>query len=504
MTTTNPNSRKWLGLSAILAATLMDLLDATVLNIAGPSIHRSLGGSTAALQWFAAAYTLALASGLLVGGRLGDMYGRRRMLLGSAFGFTVASVGCAFAWSPASLITARALQGLIAALMVPQTFGLLKELFPGKELSKAFGIFGPAIGLSTILGPVVAGVLINANVLNTGWRSIFLINLLLGAYTIVVGRRALPAAPPSARGARLDLPGALLGAGAMTLLIYPLIEGRESGWPVWVFVLMGASVPVFVLFALRQRLLSRTGRTPLVDSRVFRNRSYTSGLVFILAFFGVVVGFSLSLGLFLQLGLGYSAMHASLTATSLAAGAFVGSALGSTVGVRFGRHVLHIGLAVMGLGTVGFLLVLGQAGAGVTGWDMTAPLAVFGLGMGAIFVPLFDLIVGDVPMDQLGSASGVLGCVQQFGSALGVAVLGTVFFNAFGAHALAAPAPAVHAARLVGLISLGLTALAFALVFLLPHHGQQGHGGAEQMSQDTDSDSSEAEAEAEQVEPLSV
>jgi EmrB/QacA subfamily drug resistance transporter len=498
MTTTNQNPRKWLGLTAILAATLMDLLDATVLNIAGPSIHRSLGGSTAALQWFAAAYTLALASGLLVGGRLGDMYGRRRMLLGAAAAFTVTSLACAFAWSPASLIGARALQGLTAALMVPQTFGLIKELFPGKETAKAFGLFGPAIGLSTILGPVVAGTLVNANLFGTGWRSIFLINLLLGAFTIVVGRRSLPDTAPIARGTRLDLPGAFLGAASMTLLIYPLIEGRDSGWPAWTFVLMAASAPMFVLFALRQRSLSRGARTPLVDLGVFRNRSYTSGLVFILAFFGVIVGFSLSFGLFLQLGLGYSAMHASLTATALAVGAFVGSALGSTVGARFGRRVLHVGLLGMGLGTAGLLLVLDRAGAGVTGWDMTAPLVVYGLGMGAIFVPLFDLIVGDVPMEQLGSASGVLGAVQQFGSALGVAVLGTVFFNAFGAHALAAPGPAVHAARLVGLLALGLTAVSFLLVFLLPKFGQPGHGGAQEMAQDADA------AEAEQREPASV
>ncbi|WP_063627994.1 MFS transporter [Actinospica robiniae] len=477
--TTNPTDRKWLGLSAILAATLMDLLDATVLNIAGPEIHRSLGGGTATLQWFTAAYTLALASGLLLGGRLGDVVGRRRMLLGSSVAFTAVSVACAFAWSPASLIGFRAVQGLAAAMMVPQTFGLLRELFPGPELTKAFGIFGPAIGLSTILGPVLAGVLLDANLLGTGWRAIFLINLLLGGYTLLVGRRVLPDTAPSARGSRLDLVGTVLGGGAMTLLIYPLIQGRESGWPAWSFLMMGASVPVFACFVLRQRLLGKGGGTPLIDLGVFRNRSYTSGLAFILAFFGVVVGFSLSFGLFLQLGLGYSPMHASLTALSMACGAFVGSALSSTIGLKLGRRILHLGLGVMGVATVGFLLVLGSAGAGVTGWDMTAPLAVYGLGMGAIFVPLFDLVVGEVRMDQLGSASGVLECVQQFGAALGVAVLGTVFFNAFGAHAGSAAAPAVHAAKLIGEISLGLTALSFLLAFLLPRHGQQGDHGAE-------------------------
>ncbi|MBR7825216.1 MFS transporter [Actinospica sp. MGRD01-02] len=475
MTTTTENPRKWLGLSALLAATLMDLLDATVLNIAGPAIHRSLGGSTAALQWFSAAYTLALAAGLLVGGRLGDMYGRRRMLLGAAIGFTAASMACAFAWSPTSLITARAIQGVIAAMMVPQCFGLLKELFPGKELSKAFAIFGPAIGLSTILGPVVAGALVNANLFGTGWRSVFLINLLLGGYTLIVGRRVLPDVVPSARGARLDAAGALLGGAGMTMLIYPLIEGRESGWPAWCFALMIGSVPVFALFALRQRALGRRDGSPLIDLGVFRNRSYTSGLVFILSFFGVVVGFSLAFGLFLQLGLGYSAMHASVTSLSMAVGAFIGSALSSTVGAGLGRRIIHIGLAVMAVGTVGFLLVLDQAGAGVTGWDMAAPLVVYGLGMGAIFVPLFDLVLGDVQTPQIGSASGVLECVQQFGAALGVAVLGTVFFNAFGSHGYADPSPAVHAAKLICEIALGLTAVSFLLVFLLPKHGAAEH-----------------------------
>ncbi|HET9170279.1 MAG TPA: MFS transporter [Actinospica sp.] len=477
MTTTTANPRKWLGLSALLAATLMDLLDATVLNIAGPAIHHSLGGSTAALQWFSAAYTLALAAGLLVGGRLGDMYGRRRMLIGSAVGFTVASVACAFAWSPASLIAARAVQGLIAAMMVPQTFGLIKELFPGKEMSKAFAIFGPAIGLSTILGPVVAGALVNANLFGTGWRAVFLINLLLGGYTVAVGRRVLPNSAPSARGSRLDLLGALLGGAGMTMLIYPLIEGRDSGWPAWCFAMMAASLPVFALFALRQRSLGRrgSGRSPLIDLGVFRNRSYTSGLVFILSFFGVVVGFSLAFGLFLQLGLGYSAMHASLTSTAMAGGAFVGSALSGTVGATLGRRVIHLGLAGMGVGIVGFVLVLSHVGAAVSGWDMAAPLAVYGLGMGAIFVPLFDLILGDVQGHQIGSASGVLECVQQFGAALGVAVLGTVFFDSFGSHAFADPAPAVHTAKLIAEIALGLTAVSFVLVFLLPRHGAAEH-----------------------------
>jgi EmrB/QacA subfamily drug resistance transporter len=471
---------RWLGLTAILAATLMDLLDSTIVNIAAPTIHRSLGGSTASLQWIAAAYTLALAAGLLVGGRLGDLFGRRRMLLGSAVGFTAASLACASAWSPESLIAARVVQGLLAAMMVPQTFGLIRDLFPGRETGKAFAVFGPAIGLSTILGPVVAGLLINANVFGTGWRSVFLINLPLGVFAVLAGRRSLPSAPPSAGSRRLDLVGALLGAAAMSMLVYPLIQGRELGWPVWCFALLAGCVPVFALFALRQGRLA--GRGALIDLGVFANRSYTSGLVFILSFFGVVVGFSLAVGLFLQLGLGYTPMHASLTMVSLAAGAFVGSALSSTVGAAFGRRILHAGLALMAVGMIGFYLVLDHSGGAVAGWHLAGPLAVYGLGMGAIFVPLFDLVLGDVRDHQLGSASGVLEAVQQLGASLGIAVLSTVFFNAFGNHATAAVQPAVHAAELVTLLAAGLTAVAFALVFLLPRHGRQDGAPAEPVA----------------------
>ncbi|HEY3866908.1 MAG TPA: MFS transporter [Actinocrinis sp.] len=467
-----PRPHRWLGLTAILAATLLDLLDSTIMNVASPTIHRSLGGGTEALQWFSAAYTLAFAAGLLVGGRLGDKVGRKPMLLWSAVGFTLASVACAAAWSPESLIVARGVQGLLAAMMVPQTFGLIRDLFPGRETMKAFGIFGPSIGLATILGPVVAGVLVDANLLGSGWRAVFLINVPVGVFTVVVGIRTLPAPAAAGRAARralkVDGRSALLGAVAMSMLVYPLIQGRESGWPAWSLILPAASLAVFALFGLRQRALSRSGRHPLVLSGVFANRSYTAGLAFIVVFFGAIIGFALSVGMFLQLGLGYTPMHAALVTASSAGGAFVGSALSAIVGARLGRRILHLGLTVAGAGIVGFCLVLNARGAAVTGWDLAAPLGGYGLGMGAIFVPLFDIVLGKVRDEHLGSASGVLETVQQLGACLGVAVLGTVFFDRFGVHAAAAALPAVHAAEQVALLALGLAAVAFVLVFQLP------------------------------------
>src|SRR5215475_15893424 len=198
---TGTRDRRWLGLFAVLTAMIMNILDSTIVNVAAPSIRADLGGSYASLQWIVAAYTLALGVGLLTGGRLGDMYGRRRVLLTGAAGFGAASLACAFAMSPAMLIGSRVLQGLFGAVMVPQAFGLIRDLFPPREIGKAFGALGPVIGLSTIAGPIVAGLLIDADILGSGWRMVFAINLPLGLFTILAGLRALPSKPRSAASA---------------------------------------------------------------------------------------------------------------------------------------------------------------------------------------------------------------------------------------------------------------------------------------------------------------
>ncbi|GAB1515787.1 MFS transporter [Actinophytocola sp. KF-1] len=446
--------RRWLGLFAILGADLLNLLDSTVGTIAAPAIQADLGGSTATLQWIAAGYTLAMAVGLLVGGRLGDMYGRKRMMIVGVVGFLAASLLCAVAFSPETLLVARVLQGGFGAVMVPQSFGLIRELF-GAEVGKAFALLGPVIGLATVLGPVIAGLLVDADLFGTGWRMVFAINLPLGAFALVVGARVLPDSAPAARGQRLDVRGALLAAAGMFLLVYPLTQGHELGWPVWSFGMLAASVLVLAVFAATQR-----GDGPvLVRLSVFAKRSYSSGVAFVVSFFGVITGFSLAVGLFLQLGLGYSPLKASLTMAPWAVGAFVGSAVGASVLAGLGRRVLHLGLGLMTAGLTWLYFALSVDGPPI------APLAVFGAGMGMIFVPLFDIIVGDLADDEVGSASGILTSVQQLGASLGIAVLGTVFFS--NVDVPAAPA-FVDAAKVVTLVAIGLTVVTFGLGFLLP------------------------------------
>ncbi|GAB3658281.1 hypothetical protein GCM10027589_18780 [Actinocorallia lasiicapitis] len=464
--------RRWLGLFALLAATLMNLLDGSIVNVALPVIQADLGGSYAAMQWIVACYTLVMAAGLMTGGRLGDMFGRRRMLLAGSAGFLLASLACAVSLSPEALIAGRVLQGLTAAVMVPQCFGLIRDLFPGEDQAKAWGVFGPSIGLATILGPIVAGLLIKADVFGTDWRSIFLINLPLGAFALIAGRIALPKSTGNAAGG-LDVTGMLIAATGMTLLVYPLVQGREHGWPVWIFAMLAGSVAVLGLFAVHQLRRTKAGKTPLVELSVFARRSYSSGVLFVVAFFIAIMGFMIATGFLLQLALGYSPIGASVAMAPWAVGAFVGSAAGA-MSPNLGRKVLHLGLALMTAGMVAVYVVLELLGTDVSAWPLALPFLVGGAGMGMIFVPLFGIIMGEVADHEVGSAAGALESIQQLAAALGVASLGTVFFNRF----LVAGDPAgngLHAAQQVTLAAIALAAVAFGLAFLLPKKARATH-----------------------------
>jgi EmrB/QacA subfamily drug resistance transporter len=467
--------RLWLAFAAALAATLMDLLDSTIANVAAPFIRHDLGGSYADVQWISAAYTLAMAVMLLTGGRLGDMFGRKRMLLIGAFGFTIASIACAAAPSTGALIAFRAMQGGLGAVMVPQVFGLIRDLFPPQEMGKAFGILGPACGLSAILGPVVSGVLIDADLFATGWRMIFLVNVPVGVFVLVAGAKYLPNGAPATASRRLDLASVALAAVAAFGLVYPLVQGRELGWPSWVLAMLVAAVANLGAFAWLQVRRGRSGATPLIEPGIFAKRSYVSGVVFALVFLAAMGGIGLTLGVFLQAGLGYSPIHAALTTAPFALGGFVGSGAGSMLMHKVGRTVMQAGLVVMGLGLLALYAAVEHAGTAVDSVDFVAPLLVSGIGMGMVWVPMFEIIVGDVADHEVGSASGVLQAVQQLGMSLGVAGIGAVFFGALGTYA-DHTRDFLEAAQQTTLITAVLVALAAALGFLLPKRARSGGG----------------------------
>ncbi|MFE3254935.1 MFS transporter [Nocardia sp. NPDC059091] len=467
-------ARRWLGLSAIIGATLMNMLDTNVVNVALPMIRRDLGGSYATMQWIAAAYTLVLAVGLLTGGRFGDLFGRRRMFLGGTVGFVLASVACSLAASPEALIGGRVAQAAAATVMVPQCLGMIRDLFPDTaDQPRAWAAFGATLGVASILGPIVAGLLIKVDLLGTGWRSIFWINVPLGLFALIGGIAALPRRGGDRTGG-LDLLGVVLAGSGVGLLIYPLRQGREHGWPAWSLIMPVIGVAVLGIFVAQQRFRTAAGRTPLVRLSVFGRRSYSAGVLFETVFFIGIIGFSLGLGLMLQLGFGYSPIGASIAMAAWALGSFFGSAIGAEA-PKLGRKVLHLGVGIMTAGLAGLYAVLHLVGTGLNAWELAGPLLVVGFGMGMVFVPMFSIIIGEIEDDEVGSASGLLESVQQLAGALGVAVLGTVFFNRF-THLGGTPrGNALIGMEHVTLVGLGLGVTAFCLAFLLPHAPRETH-----------------------------
>jgi EmrB/QacA subfamily drug resistance transporter len=461
----------WLGFAVVVAAMLMDLLDSTIAQTAAPAIRHDLGGSFASLEWISAAYTLAMSVTLLLGSRLGDILGRRRVLLTGVAAFGAASALCALAPTPGALIAGRALQGAIAAIMVPQGFGLMRELFGDEGQQKAFGIVGPVMGLGAVAGPLVGGGLIDINLFGTGWRAIFLVNVPVAALAIAAGLRYLPHTAPSTPDARPDLISVALSMIGGFGLVYPLIEGRAHGWPAWSFGLMAAGVAAFGAFGVLQARRVRQGRSPLVEPSILRRRPYVAGLVVVLCFIGAMGGMMIALNVMFQTGLGYSPLQCGVATAAIPVAAIGGSITSSALLARIGRTTMHIGVVVMAIGLGVADLVLRAAGAGLTGWELAGPLAITGFGMGMVFVPMFDVILAGVAPRQLGSASGLLESVQQLAMSVGIAAVGTVLFDSLG-HGFG-PAAFVRAADHGLLVAIGFLVAAAGAVFLVPKHARE-------------------------------
>jgi EmrB/QacA subfamily drug resistance transporter len=462
--TARPYRLRWVVALVVLAGNLMDVLDSTILNVAGPSIRRDLGGGADTLQWLSAAYTLAFAVLLIAGARLGDILGRRRLFIVGSAGFTLFSTACAVAPSMVVLIIFRCLQGAFGALMIPQGFGLMKQVFEDQdEFDKAIGLFGPATGLPMLAAPVLAGALVDANLWGIGWRLVFLINVPIGVLTLPLAIRSLPrgAARPAMK---LDVTGVWLAGLALVAIIYPLIQGRSAGWPIWCFAMLAAGAGLLLAFLRHER--RRRGNDPLIEPTLLGNGTFLSGIAVVLALFGAFGGLLLCISLYGQLGEGWSPVHAGLALTPMVVGMIVGM-IGSTAAAKaLGRHLLHIGIALITAGTVAIAVVVTGAHSAST-WDLVPGLCIVGMGLGASFAQLFGFILGGVSMDEVGSASGVLEAVQQLSTSLGVAILGTIFFSVFGKHL------ATDALQITAWACLAPLAVAFLLVFRLPMHARE-------------------------------
>ena len=350
------------------------------------------------------------------------------------------------------------LQGAFGAVLIPQGFGMLKEVFADEDMAKVFGAFGPVMGLSAVGGPILAGFLVDWDLWGTGWRMVFLDQLPIGLLALLGAARFLPRTI-TAPGARLDVGGMLLVGAAAFALIYPLIEGRELGWPWWSLGLLAAGVALTMAFLAYER---RRRESPLIELSLLRNRSFTSGLAVAVAFFAAFGGIILVLSLFLQLGEGYTPARTGLALAPLSIGMVAAMILSFALVERLGRRLIHVGVVVAAAGMV-VLAAMVHGRTGISAWTLTPGLAIAGLGTGMVFGQLFDVILAGVGTTETGSASGVLNAVQQLSFSIGVAGVGTLFFSLLDDHRL--PANALTTTALLTLLPL---AASFALAFRLP------------------------------------
>jgi EmrB/QacA subfamily drug resistance transporter len=426
--------RRWVALAVVLIAGFMQLVDISIVNVAIPSIQRDLDATYADIQWVLAGYQLAFAVMLITGGRLGDIFGRKRLFMIGMAGFTLASALCGLAQTPDMLIASRILQGLFGAIMFPQVLSIIQVTFPPQERATAFGLFGATIGLATITGPLVGGLLIQADLFGLEWRPIFLVNLPIGIAALAVAARFLVESK-APRALRLDPVGVVVVTAGLLLLVYPLVQGRDLGWPPWTFLSMAASVPVLAGFAVYERHKKALDGSPLVDMDLFRQRSFVPGLLLAGIFFMGIPAFFLTFSLWLQIGLGFSALHAGLTGAPFA----VGSALASAASVRLvpvlGRRILSAGSLLLVAGMVALMWTVDRYGGAVTSWQLLPALLLCGLGLGSVIAPLVNVVLAGIRAQDAGSASGVLTTVQQIGGAIGVALIGVVFFGLLGSQA---------------------------------------------------------------------
>jgi MFS family permease len=425
--------RPGLVLAVVLIGQFMAVLDASIVNVAAPSIHASLGASGAGLQLVVAGYTITYAVLLVTGARLGDIFGHRRMFMAGLVLFTLASLGCGLAPSAAFLIALRFVQGAGAALMIPQVLSLIQRTHAGPARARAMSRYAAVLAGGAVVGQVVGGLLISANLFGSGWRPVFLVNVPIGAALLAVGARALPHGRGEP-GRTLDLPGLAWLTPAVLAFVLPLVLGQPEHWPVW--GLMAASLPLVIGFAWAQRRVAGTGGTPLIPGRVLRVPGTPIAIAGLLVVMTIFSGFFFTLALHLQDGLGYSPLRAGLTFAPAAAAFALVSLNWRRAPASWHGTLIIGGFVAFGAAMAGMAEVLRTGGT--PGPALYLIGAVSGAGMAAAFSPLMTRVLLRVPVELAADATGVVVTVNQLGLLVGVAAFGTLYLNLAGwlpAHA---------------------------------------------------------------------
>lgn len=424
----HPYPKRWTALAVMMLANFMNLLDVTIVNVALPSLQAELGATSSQIEWVVAGYVLVFALGLLPFGRLGDIRGKKQVFLAGVAAFTFASLLCGMAPGIGSLVTARLLQGAGAAIMTPQVLAIAQMMFPPKERAAAFSLFGLSAGLASVSGPILGGWLIALDVFDLGWRPIFLINIPVGLGTILLGWRLIPALPPKP-GLKNDAFGIVLAALTIFCVIFPLIEGRTFGWPLWCFLMLALALPSALAFALWQRRQHRLGKPELLPVPLMKNRNYVIGALMTATYFSTLPGFFLILAMYLQQGYGLTPLQSGLTTVPFSAGVFFASLISGRIGTIAPRIRVVVGVTMV---IIGMGLLRGEVQSVGESIDRMALLPWFllsGLGMGIAIAPMFQLVLAGVPPQDAGAGSGALQAIQQVGSVLGIAIVSEIFFS---------------------------------------------------------------------------
>lgn len=490
--------RAWATLAVLMVGLFMALLDTTIVNVALPTIRDSINANEATLAWIISGYALAYGLALIPAGRMGDRIGHRWVFIVGLALFTVASLAAGLAQDSTQLIIARVVQGLGGGIFFPPVTAFIQLLFPPMKRGKAFAILGAVLGVSSALGPVVGGLLIQAFGEDHGWRYIFFVNLPIGVVGILAAIIVLPKLVPGAKTS-LDLVGLVLLAGALVAILVPLIQGQEQGWPLWTYLSIAGGVALLVLFALWERRLAARGVSPLVPPHLFSHAAFTGGTILALVYFAAFTSIFFTISLLWQAGLGHTALESGLVSIPFAIANIVGASQSDRMAQKLGRGVLVLGAALVLVGLLAlWIIFLTIEPTELTSWILLGPLAIAGLGNGFFIAPNSRFIVATVDNTEAGAASGVIGTMQRIGSAIGIAVVSSVLFgvaNLAGlgdeikakvadamaagtyaspqeaADAISSAALAAHfgdAATMAMFVSAVFALVALALVFVLP------------------------------------
>ena len=493
--------------AVLILGVAMALLDTTIVNVALPTIRTSLSADEATLSWIISGYALAYGLALIPAGRIGDRIGHKWVFIVGLAGFTLASLAAGLAQDTATLIVARVVQGLFGGIFFPPVTALIQLMFPPRVRGRAFAILGAAIGFSTALGPLAGGLLIQWLGDTDGWRSIFFVNLPFGVIAIIAAFLLLPGGAESKATSALDFFGFVLLAGGLVAILVPLIQGQQDGWPLWTYLSIAGGIVLIGLFAVWELSVARRGKEPLVPPHLFSHPSFTGGAILALVYFAAFTSIFFTISLLWQAGLGHTALESGLVSIPFAIGSIVGASQSNRLAERLGRTVLLIGTGLVSIGLISLWLVLLRVAPGdLTNWALLGPLLVAGIGSGLFIAPNAQFIVATVDRTEAGAASGVIGTAQRVGSAIGIAVIGSVLFgnlpNSFAPTAAQAAAAAQahgvdgsdaikaaiqkivdhnlavgfgHAATLALAVSAIFAIVAFGLVFVLPKRVSRGY-----------------------------